>query len=294
MRRDGPLPDDRGPGGRELGGLARPRQGLRGARRPGRCSAPTTTSTSAASPSAARSTPGRRSTRWPPSPRRCGSARSSPPRRSAIPPSWRRSSTTADHVSGGRVELGLGAGWHEREHRAYGFPFPPLRERMDRLEEQLEIVHGTWTDRPFSFSGAHYRLEGLDAQPRPLQAPHPPLLMGGVRRAAQRCARRALGGRVQHPVRVARGGALAQGARRRGVRRGRPRADPVLADDRLPGRARPRGAAREVRGARRRHGRAGRATSTRGSPRRPRRGSSARSTRSRRSSPRCATPASPA
>ena len=89
--------------------------------------------------------------------------------------------TTADHVSGGRVELGLGAGWHEREHRAYGFGFPGVRERMDRLAEQLEIVHGTWTsDGPFSFEGRLYRLEDLDAQPRPLQTPHPPLIMGGA------------------------------------------------------------------------------------------------------------------
>jgi F420-dependent oxidoreductase-like protein len=86
---------------------------------------------------------------------------------------------TADHVSGGRVELGLGAGWNEPEHRAYGFPFPPLRERMDRLAEQLEIVHGTWTQAPFSFSGSYYTLDGLDAEPRPVQEPHPPLLMGG-------------------------------------------------------------------------------------------------------------------
>jgi F420-dependent oxidoreductase-like protein len=86
---------------------------------------------------------------------------------------------TADHVSGGRVELGLGAGWHEEEHRAYGFPFPPVRERMDRLAEQLEIVHGGWTSAPFSFSGEHYALDGLDAQPRPVQQPHPPLIMGG-------------------------------------------------------------------------------------------------------------------
>jgi F420-dependent oxidoreductase-like protein len=85
----------------------------------------------------------------------------------------------ADHASGGRVELGLGAGWHEREHLAYGFDFPPLRERMDRLEEQLEIVHGHWADGSFSFSGRHYRLVDLDAQPKPLQRPHPPLLMGG-------------------------------------------------------------------------------------------------------------------
>ena len=86
---------------------------------------------------------------------------------------------TADHVSGGRVELGLGAGWHEEEHRAYGFRFAPTRERMDVLAEQLEIVHGAWTSAPFSFSGAHYALEGLDAQPRPVQQPHPPLIMGG-------------------------------------------------------------------------------------------------------------------
>ena len=86
---------------------------------------------------------------------------------------------TADWVSGGRVELGLGAGWHEPEHRAYGFEFPPVRERMDRLEEQLEIVHRSWTEGPFSFSGRFYRLDGLDAQPRPVQQPHPRLLVGG-------------------------------------------------------------------------------------------------------------------
>ena len=86
----------------------------------------------------------------------------------------------ADHVSGGRVELGLGAGWHEREHAAYGFPFPPLKVRMDMLAEQLEIVHGHWADEPFSFAGEHYRLEALEAQPKPVQRPHPPLLMGGI------------------------------------------------------------------------------------------------------------------
>jgi F420-dependent oxidoreductase-like protein len=97
----------------------------------------------------------------------------------------------ADHVSGGRVELGLGAGWNEREHAAYGFPFPPLGERMGMLAEQLEIVHGQWTESPFSFSGKHYRLEDLDAQPKPVQQPHPPLLMGGDAgpRAARLAAR---------------------------------------------------------------------------------------------------------
>jgi F420-dependent oxidoreductase-like protein len=86
---------------------------------------------------------------------------------------------TADHVSGGRVELGLGAGWHEREHEAYGFPFPPVGERMDVLEEQLEVVLGAWADGPFSFAGAHYALRDLDARPKPVQRPHPPLIMGG-------------------------------------------------------------------------------------------------------------------
>ena len=85
----------------------------------------------------------------------------------------------ADHVSGGRIDVGIGAGWHDREHAAYGFPYPPLRERMEHLEEQLEILHGHWSDGPFSFTGRHYRLEDLDAQPKPVQRPHPPVLMGG-------------------------------------------------------------------------------------------------------------------
>jgi F420-dependent oxidoreductase-like protein len=87
--------------------------------------------------------------------------------------------TTADQISGGRVELGLGAGWHEHEHEAFGFPFAPTRVRMDVLEEQLQVVLGAWGEAPFSFHGAHYELTGLDAQPRPIQRPHPPLIMGG-------------------------------------------------------------------------------------------------------------------
>lgn len=86
---------------------------------------------------------------------------------------------TADEISGGRVSLGLGAGWHEREHAAYGFEFPSVKTRMEVLEEQLEIVLGSWTQSPFSFSGRHFRLQELDAQPKPVQKPHPPLIMGG-------------------------------------------------------------------------------------------------------------------
>lgn len=87
--------------------------------------------------------------------------------------------TTADHISGGRIELGLGAGWHEREHAAYGFAFPPTAQRMDVLDEQLQIVHGHWRDERFSFRGRHYQLDELDAEPKPVQRPHPPLILGG-------------------------------------------------------------------------------------------------------------------
>jgi F420-dependent oxidoreductase-like protein len=86
---------------------------------------------------------------------------------------------TVDHVSGGRVELGLGAGWNEDEHRAYGFEMPPTATRMAVLAEQLEIVHRSWTEEAFSFAGTHYRLDDLRALPKPLQRPHPPLLVGG-------------------------------------------------------------------------------------------------------------------
>ena len=88
--------------------------------------------------------------------------------------------TTADHVSGGRIELGMGTGWSEIEHSAYGFPFLSMKERMDVLEEQLAIVHdGHWGEGGFSFHGEHYTLIDLDARPKPVQRPHPPLIMGG-------------------------------------------------------------------------------------------------------------------
>ena len=88
---------------------------------------------------------------------------------------------TADHVSGGRVELGMGAGWFRREHEAYGFAFPPTRERMDILTEQIEIVHRLWggDGDEVTFTGEHYRLEACPALPRAVQDPHPPLIVGG-------------------------------------------------------------------------------------------------------------------
>jgi F420-dependent oxidoreductase-like protein len=87
---------------------------------------------------------------------------------------------TVDHVSGGRVELGLGAGWNEREHAAFGFPFPNLGERMELLEEQLAIVTGLWTEERFSFEGKHYRLDDSPCEPKPVQRPRPPIVMGGA------------------------------------------------------------------------------------------------------------------
>ena len=86
---------------------------------------------------------------------------------------------TADHVSDGRIDLGLGAGWHQREHEAHGFPFLAPAERVDVLEEQLQILMGDWGEDEFSFTGKHYTLSGLNAQPKPVQRPHPPLIMGG-------------------------------------------------------------------------------------------------------------------
>jgi F420-dependent oxidoreductase-like protein len=86
---------------------------------------------------------------------------------------------TVDHISGGRVELGLGAGWHEGEHRAHGFEFPPTRTRMERLAEQLEIVTRSWSEDAFSFQGRHYQLQDLRALPKPVQRPRPTLLVGG-------------------------------------------------------------------------------------------------------------------
>jgi F420-dependent oxidoreductase-like protein len=91
-----------------------------------------------------------------------------------------KSVATVDHVSGGRVELGLGAGWHEGEHRAYGFEFPPTPVRMERLAEQLELVTRSWTEDAVTFEGRHYQVQDLRALPKPVQRPRPTLLVGGA------------------------------------------------------------------------------------------------------------------
>jgi len=88
-----------------------------------------------------------------------------------------------DAMSGGRVELGLGAGWNDREHAAYGLDFPPTGERFERLAEQLEIVTGLWTTdvgATFSHLGRHYTLTDSPGLPKPVQRPHPPIVIGGA------------------------------------------------------------------------------------------------------------------
>ena len=99
-----------------------------------------------------------------------------------------------DQMSGGRAELGLGTGWFDGEHYAYGIPFPPTAERFGRLEEQLEIITGLWETEPddtFSFRGNHYILDGSPALPKPAQRPRPPVLVGGagLRRTPRLAAR---------------------------------------------------------------------------------------------------------
>ena len=89
---------------------------------------------------------------------------------------------TLDLLSGGRFELGLGAGWLRREYDALGLPFDSARTRIDRLEEAIAILDGLFGDQPFSFSGKHYTLTDLDGYPKPAQRPRPPLLIGGGRR----------------------------------------------------------------------------------------------------------------
>jgi alkanesulfonate monooxygenase SsuD/methylene tetrahydromethanopterin reductase-like flavin-dependent oxidoreductase (luciferase family) len=92
---------------------------------------------------------------------------------------------TLDHLSNGRAELGIGAGWLEAEHAAYGFDFPPGPRRVDLLEEQLIVINGLWTQDPFSHTGQHYQLKDAHFTPRPVQRPHPPILVGGIATATR-------------------------------------------------------------------------------------------------------------
>ena len=87
--------------------------------------------------------------------------------------------TTLDVLSGGRAQLGLGAAWYEREHRALGVPFPPISERFERLEETLQICRQMWSDNDGPYEGRHYQLAETICSPRPIQQPAPKILVGG-------------------------------------------------------------------------------------------------------------------
>lgn len=87
-----------------------------------------------------------------------------------------------DQMSGGRIDFGLGTGWYVQEHTAFGLEFPSLRERFERLEEQLAIITGLWetpAGTPFTFTGKHYRLDNHGVLPRTAQTPRPPIIIGG-------------------------------------------------------------------------------------------------------------------
>ena len=111
-----------------------------------------------------------------------------------------------DEMSGGRVELGLGTGWYDGEHAAYGIPFgSSFNERFEKLTEQLEIITGLWEtpdDQTFSFEGKHYQVKDSPALPKPVQSPRPPIVHRRVRPEAHAATRGAVRGRVQRPVRA--------------------------------------------------------------------------------------------
>lgn len=90
-----------------------------------------------------------------------------------------KQATTVDHISGGRLTLGLGAGWHTYEHQAFGIPFHTTRERLDRLDEAVQVVKLLWTQPAPTFRGRYYQLDGPPYNPPNVQQPHPPILIGG-------------------------------------------------------------------------------------------------------------------
>lgn len=102
-----------------------------------------------------------------------------------------KEAATLDLVSGGRLELGLGAGWLRREYESAGLRFDPIGTRIERLEETVRIIDGLFGEGPFSFSGKHYAVSAIEGFPRPAQRPRPPILIGGGRRRVLSLAGRA-------------------------------------------------------------------------------------------------------
>ena len=90
-----------------------------------------------------------------------------------------KQAVTLDHMSRGRLELGVGTGWHEREHEAFGIDLPPLRQRFEMLDETFHILHGLMTEEVFDFKGKHRAISSARFEPKPVQKPRPPFVIGG-------------------------------------------------------------------------------------------------------------------
>ncbi len=95
------------------------------------------------------------------------------------PPVLAKMATTVDRISGGRLEVGIGAGWLDPEHEQYGIPLPPVGERMRRLEEACQIMRALWTERRATFVGDYYQVREAYHEPKPIQQPYPPMVIGG-------------------------------------------------------------------------------------------------------------------
>ncbi len=144
-----------------------------------------------------------------------------------------RVAVTADHISDGRIDVGVGAGWFDAEHRQNGFEFPDLAGRFELLTEYVEILVRSWSADTFDFAGRRFVLEGQRALPAPVQSPHPPLIMGGQGRSRSLALAVRFAAGVQHCLPVARrvrGSARSAGS---GLLTGGSRSDQpaVIADD---------------------------------------------------------------
>lgn len=118
------------------------------------------------------------------------------------PPLVAKMAASLDHISNGRLEFGLGAGWYENEYLGYGYEFPPVNTRLQQLDEALQICKLMWTEERASFTGRHYRVHKAWCNPKPLQKPYPPIMIGGggekvlLRIVAQHADRWNFGGSV--------------------------------------------------------------------------------------------------
>ena len=95
------------------------------------------------------------------------------------PPLLAKIAATLDHVSRGRLIMGLGAGWQDKEYVAAGYAFPPLKARLEQLDETIQVLKAMWTQAQPTYAGQHFAIKDLYANPRPLQQPYPPIMLGG-------------------------------------------------------------------------------------------------------------------